>query len=80
MSGPTTSVPVSQGHAWWYLVRYRTHPGLGGSHGRFESFGVVVNGTRISMIRMDHDGQDHDYPPGQDPMELAVKAAAAKLG
>ena len=78
--GATTSVPVSQGHAWWYLVRYRTHPGLGGSHGAFESFGVVVNGLRISLIRMDHPGQDHDYPPGQDPMELAVKAAAPKLG
>ena len=79
--GATTTVPVSHGHAWWYLVRYRTHPGLsGGSHGAFESFGVVATGTRISMIRMDHDGQDHDYPPGHDPMELAVKAAASKLG
>ena len=29
---------------------------------------------------MDHAGQDHNYEPGQDPMQLAVKAAAAKLG
>jgi hypothetical protein len=28
---------------------------------------------------MDHDGQDHDYEPGQDPMELAVQAASAKM-
>ena len=34
----------------------------------------------MTLIRMDHDGQDHNYPPGKDPMELAVKAAAAKLG
>jgi hypothetical protein len=29
---------------------------------------------------MDHDGQDHIYDPGQDPMELAVQAASAKMG
>ena len=27
---------------------------------------------------MDHGGQDHNYPPGQDPMQLAVKAASAE--
>ena len=36
--------------------------------------------TRLSLLTMDHAGQDHNYPPGQDPMQLAVKAAAGKLG
>jgi hypothetical protein len=78
--GPITSVPVSRGTGWWYLVSYRTHPGLGASHPMFESFGVAVSGSRMTLLRMDHAGQDHRYPPGQDPMELAVKTAAGKLG
>jgi hypothetical protein len=75
---PITSVPVSQGTGWWYLVSYvSTTPD---DHGHFHSFGVAVVGNRISLITMDHAGQDHNYPPGQDPMQLAVKAAAGKLG
>ena len=77
---PISSVPVSQGAGWWYLVSYSTHPGLGGGQGRFHSFGLVAVGTRLSLLTMDHPGQDHNYPPGQDPMQLAVKAAAGKLG
>ena len=72
---PITSVPVSQGQGWWYLVSYNRN-----GQSRFHSYGVVVDGTRISLLRMDHVGQDHDYPPGKDPMQLAVKAAATKLG
>ena len=40
----------------------------------------MLSGNRLSLVRMDHAGQDHNYPPGQDPMQLAVKAAAGKLG
>ncbi len=34
----------------------------------------------MTLLRMDHDGQDHNYPPGKDPMELAVKGASARMG
>ena len=37
-------------------------------------------GTRMTLLRMDHDGQDHNYPPGKDPMELAVKACISQNG
>jgi hypothetical protein len=34
----------------------------------------------MSLLRMDHDGQDHNYEPGKEPMELAVKGASARMG
>ena len=73
--GPISAVPVASGTGWWYLVSY-----VRGGVGHFHELGVVLTGTRISLVRMDHGGQDHNYPPGQDPMQLAVKAAAGKLG
>ena len=48
--------------------------------GHFHSLGMVLSGTRMTLLRMDHDGQDHNYAPGKDPMELAVKAASARMG
>jgi hypothetical protein len=74
---PVTSVPVTRGTGWWYLTSFVSTPG---QEGHFHSFGVDVVGNRISLISMDNDGQDHNYPAGQDPMQLAVKAAAGKLG
>ena len=73
--GAIATVPVSQGTGWWYLVSY-----VRGGEGHFHELGVVLSGNRLSLVRMDHAGQDHNYPPGQDPMQLAVKAAAGKLG
>ncbi len=77
---PITDVAVPQGRAWWYLVSYERR-----GTGHFHSLGLVVSNssptnTRMTLIRMDHDGQDHIYEPGMDPMELAVKAASARLG
>lgn len=72
---PITGVPVSAGKGSWYLVSYER-----GGKGHFHSLGIVVSGNRMSLIRMDHEGQDHNYAPGRDPMELAVKAVSAKLG
>jgi hypothetical protein len=72
---PIESVPVAQGTGWWYLVSYTR-----GGQGHFHAFGVNVVGNRISLVSMDVTGADHDYPPGQDPVQLAVKAAAKKLG
>lgn len=72
---PITNVPVPQGKGSWYLVSFERR-----GEGHFHSLGIVVSGTRMSLIRMDHAGQDHNYEAGQDPMELAVKAVSAKLG
>ena len=77
---PITDVAVPQGRAWWYLVSYERR-----GTGHFHSLGLVLSNsrptnTRMTLIRMDHDGQDHIYDPGMDPMELAVKAASARLG
>jgi hypothetical protein len=72
---PITEAAVPAGQGWWYLVSFERR-----GEGHFHSLGLVVSGARMTLIRMDHDGQDHNYEPGQDPMELAVKAAAARLG
>jgi hypothetical protein len=71
---PISQVTVPHGKGWWYLVSYTR-----GGTGHFHSFGVTFLGNRMTVLTMDHDGQDHIYEPGQDPMELAVKAASAKM-
>ena len=63
------------GKGWYYLVSYTR-----GGEGHFSEFGMAYSGARMTMLTMDHDGQDHSYEPGQDPMELAVMAASAKMG
>jgi hypothetical protein len=73
--GAITQVAVPKGKGWYYIVSY-TQAGKG----HFHEFGVVYDRNRMSLLKMDHGGQDHNYPPGQDPMELAVKAASAKMG
>jgi hypothetical protein len=72
--GPITSVTVPKGKAWWYVASWNR-----GGTGHFHEFGVVFNRNRMTLLKMDHAGQDHDYASGKDPMELAVKAASAKM-
>ena len=72
---PITEVAIARGKGWWYLVSSERN-----DVGHFHSLGMVQSGNRLTLVRMDHDGQDHIYDAGMDPMELAVKAAAAKLG
>ena len=72
---PLTDVAVTNGTAWTYLVSYER-----AGEGRFHSLGVVRAGARLSLVRIDHVGQDHNYAPGKEPTGLAVKAASAKLG
>jgi hypothetical protein len=74
--GPSQPVGVVGGKAWWYLARW-SPAGTAGGH--FQSVGVVVAGRSIALLVMDHEGQDHTYPPNGDPMIAAVKAAAARL-
>jgi hypothetical protein len=40
---------------------------------------MALDGTRIAVLRMDHSGQDHNYPAGKDPMVGMVVAATGKL-
>jgi hypothetical protein len=74
--GDQQAVGVVDGKGWWYLASW-VPAGTAGGH--FQSVGAVVRDTTIAFLVMDHDGQDHNYPPGADPMIAAVKAAAAKL-
>ncbi len=53
--------------------------GQGGT-GQFHVFGLAVSDNRMSVVRIDHPGQDHNYERGKEPAELAVKAVAARLG
>jgi hypothetical protein len=73
---PIADVAVPRGKGWWYIVSFARSD----DDGHFHSLGMVLSGTRMSLIRMDHDGQDHNYPAGKDPMQLAVKAVSARLG
>jgi hypothetical protein len=72
---PITNVAVTKGTGWNYLVSFDRR-----GTGHFHSLGVALSGPRMTVLRMDHDGQDHNYPPGKDPMELAVKGASARMG
>jgi hypothetical protein len=70
------SDPVSSGSARHYLLSWTP---AGEEVGRFEEFGMVLNGTRIAVLRIDNSSQDHDYPPGEEPMVSMVRAAAGWL-
>lgn len=74
--GPMTPVTVPAGEARWYLVTV-TRPQ--DETGRFEAFGMVRNGTRITVLRMDNSGQDYNYPVGREPMVAMAQAAAGLL-
>jgi len=62
------------GQARWYLLSWTP---AGEETGRFEAFGMALDGTRIALLRIDNSGQDHDYPPGREPMAGMLAAAAA---
>jgi hypothetical protein len=72
---PITAVAVTNGTGWTYLASFERR-----GTGHFHSLGMVLSGTRLTLLRMDHDGQDHNYEPGKEPMELAVKGASARMG
>lgn len=70
-----TPVSVPFGKGWYYLVSFTRR-----GEGYFSEFGVAFSGARMTMLTMEHAGMDHIYEPGQDPMQLAVMAASAKMG
>jgi hypothetical protein len=69
-------VAVTAGTGRWYLLSWAPE---GEETGRFEAFGMVLNGTRIAVLRMDNSGQDYNYPAGREPMAGMVRAAAGWL-
>lgn len=73
---PIQEVEVSTDRGSWYLVT-TTRPAS--DEGHFHAFGMVVSGARMALLTMDNDGQDRNYEPGQDPMELAVAVAADRI-
>jgi hypothetical protein len=73
---PFVTVPVTTGSARWYLLSWNP---AGEETGRFEAFGMVMNGTRIAVLRIDNSGQDYNYPAGKEPMAGMVRGAAGWL-
>jgi hypothetical protein len=69
-------VTTSAGQARWYLLSWAP---AGEETGRFEAFGMVLDGTRLAVLRIDNGGQDYNYPAGKEPMVGMVQAAAALL-
>jgi hypothetical protein len=64
--------------ALWYLLSggpAKGHP----DDTLFDSQGMVRVGDTISLLEMRLEGQDFDYPAGQEPMVAAVSTAAARL-
>ena len=75
--GALTPASVPSGSARWYLSSWSP---AGEETSRFETLGMVLAGTRIAVLRMDHSGRDHSYPSGKDPMVEMAAAAAERLG
>jgi hypothetical protein len=73
---PFVTVPVTAGSGRWYLLSWSP---AGEETGRFEALGMVMDGTRIAVLRIDNSGQDYNYPAGQEPMAGMVRAAAGWL-
>lgn len=71
---PIQQVDAGGATAWWYLSS------TGRAGGQWESFGLARSGNRVTLLRMQHAGQDHSYPRGQDPLELGLQTAASRLG
>lgn len=69
-------VPVSADSGSWYLV-ITSKPKA--DEGHFHAFGMTVSGSRMALLTMDTEGQDRNYEPGEDPMELAVAMAADRI-
>ncbi|RNL79120.1 hypothetical protein [Nocardioides marmorisolisilvae] len=60
----------------WYLVSWNP---AGEETGRFEAFGMVRQGSLISVLRITNSGQDYNYPRGEEPMTKMVQLAGLRL-
>jgi hypothetical protein len=65
-----------EGHS--YLLGYGPVNG-DASASYFDSEGLVRVGNRVAVLRIAYAGDDYPYPRDQEPIDAAVRAAAAKL-
>lgn len=75
--GPLRKVDVPSGVAEHYLVQY------GDSDDEEHNFnGVALNrkGKLLSIVHIDVEGQDYNYPTGEEPAAKAARAVAGKIG
>lgn len=76
--GALQDVPVGGGTGGWYLLTYG--PVTGDPDAQFfDAQGMAVVGSRVAMVSMVLAGQDYDYPPGREPMVVALRRAARLL-
>lgn len=72
-----TPVAVSTGAGSWYVVALGPR---NGDEPRFDTFGIVLSGTRIALTSIEYGGKGYHYLPGKEPIIAMVGAAAALLG
>ena len=72
-------VPTSRGQALWWMASYGPVEGEPDLQ-YFEPNGVLRVGRTISLVVERTAGQDYNYPPGTEPVVLALKASADRLG
>lgn len=74
--GSLVTVTDAGGRAAWYLT---TMPLKRSDTALIEATGFVKVRDRISVVVMRHEGQDYDYPAGEEPMVAALKRAGSLL-
>jgi hypothetical protein len=76
--GPLRSVRTAAGEAHSYLLTYGPAEGDPDSS-NLDAEGLAMVGNRIAVLRIHHVGQGYAYADGKEPIDAAVRAAAAKL-
>lgn len=67
---------TGEGHS--YLLGYGPVNGDAGAS-YFDSEGLVRVGNRVAVLRIAYAGESYPYPRDEEPIDAAVRAAAAKL-
>ena len=75
--GDLTDVAVPAGVAQDYVLQYGD---TGAEVQHFDGVGIARRGAYLSLVEIDLQGQDYNYPTGERPGALAARAAVAKLG
>jgi hypothetical protein len=75
--GDLTDVAVPAGFAQDYVLQYGD---AGAEVQHFDGVGIARRGAFLSLVEIDLQGQDYNYPAGQRPSALAARAAVDRLG
>ena len=75
--GELTDVDVPAGVGQEYLLQYGDQ---GADVQHFDGVGIARRGAFLSLVEIDMQGQDYNYPAGESPAARAVRAAVEKLG